>query len=457
MTPTAVVRPRRPATAPRPPADARTGALVAPRNAAPLRLTAEPLAIVLLLGFMGFIFVGTSPLSDGDLAERAQGDRLDQLLVIALFGLSGIVLTMRWRVALDLVRLTWPIWLVVGWCCLSVLWSDYPGITLRRSALLLMLTAISLAIVTGIGPTRRLLAIMVAVALGVILANLAATVLAPGYAFDVNGIRGIHSSKNSAGFVTLIATLIGVGWVVGAQKTRDFAVGGVTVLLGLFFLAITQSKTSLGLAVLGVAMGLPMLVAWRASAALGFALLAAVLVAGVGGVFAAAAAGWGQAEVFDLLVGDPTFTGRTEIWAFAVDEAAFAPLLGVGYGAFWDVGALNDPVLRAPMGSWLSQVEVGIINQAHSGYLDLWLQLGLPMAAVAVLAVALGLIKAFVLATDGTTDPVKRGLFVTACLTLGVFLIHNLMESSLFNRSLMLGNFIVLLIFATAAGWRERR
>jgi exopolysaccharide production protein ExoQ len=88
-------------------------------------------------------------------------------------------------------------------------------------------------------------------------------------------------------------------------------------------------------------------------------------------------------EVFDLdisivslhLFGDPTFTGRTSIWAFALDMIERRPLLGWGYQSYWLVGPDAPSVLEAP--GWVAEMP-----NAHNGYLDTILETGLLGLAV---------------------------------------------------------------------------
>ena len=41
-------------------------------------------------------------------------------------------------------------------------------------------------------------------------------------------------------------------------------------------------------------------------------------------------------RVTGVLGRDPTLTGRTEIWRFAIKSIASRPFLGYGYDVFWD-------------------------------------------------------------------------------------------------------------------------
>jgi O-antigen ligase len=65
---------------------------------------------------------------------------------------------------------------------------------------------------------------------------------------------------------------------------------------------------------------------------------------------------------------DITLTGRTGIWTDVYAAANSNPLLGVGFGGFW-IGRIANIPWNAHM-TW-------VLGQAHSGYVDNYLQLGL--------------------------------------------------------------------------------
>jgi exopolysaccharide production protein ExoQ len=72
------------------------------------------------------------------------------------------------------------------------------------------------------------------------------------------------------------------------------------------------------------------------------------------------------ASVAPLLGRDATLTGRTDIWRILVPMQPNA-MLGAGYESFW----IGDRLAAI----WKS--EVGSINEAHNGYLQVYLNIGL--------------------------------------------------------------------------------
>ena len=64
---------------------------------------------------------------------------------------------------------------------------------------------------------------------------------------------------------------------------------------------------------------------------------------------------------------DPTLTDRTTIWAFLLGMHT-NPLIGTGYESFW----------LGPRLQWFWQeAGVGHLNEAHNGYLEVYLNLGI--------------------------------------------------------------------------------
>src|SRR5262249_21893292 len=66
---------------------------------------------------------------------------------------------------------------------------------------------------------------------------------------------------------------------------------------------------------------------------------------------------------------DATLTGRTALWYLVADAIAYRPWFGYGYGAFW-LGATGESASIWSALSWQPA-------EAHNGFLDLGLQLGL--------------------------------------------------------------------------------
>jgi O-antigen ligase len=158
------------------------------------------------------------------------------------------------------------------------------------------------------------------------------------------------------------------------------------------------------------------------------------------------------AALLPLILEDTSFTGRDELWAFVGRVVQERFWLGHGYGAFWDVGVGADPLLRIDPGSWLGDVETGIINQAHNGYLELWLHIGLPATILATGVILVALCKALYFYAAATRLKGTRAAFAFLAVMLLVYILHNLTEASLFMRGIFLFNVMLPVLFVVARG-----
>jgi O-antigen ligase len=74
-----------------------------------------------------------------------------------------------------------------------------------------------------------------------------------------------------------------------------------------------------------------------------------------------------QGQLASAVGKDPTLTDRTKIWAFLLSMHT-NPLIGTGYQTFW----------LGPRLHWFwTMAHLGALNEAHNGYLEVYLELGL--------------------------------------------------------------------------------
>lgn len=392
--------------------------------------------------------VGLSPMSEGDAASRAAGGNTLELPATFIpLALAMIIMLRRWRTTLILLLKTWPIWLLLGWFVISAFWTDYPGISLRRSIGTTLFAVGCFGVAVGAARLSQLLEILFWCLLFVIALNFAAFLLDPGFAVTIEGVRGIHSQKNVAGIVTMLAALVGIGWLLARPRPMRWLIGAAMVLIAILFLVLTESKTSMALTLVGIAM-LPLLTVGSrlrpGAAIVGTIIIASAVVLLILLVFGL---GLDLEATADDMGADLTFTGRTDLWAFMMQEILQRPFLGHGYGAFWDVGLDNDPLQRASGGSWLLYVEPGYINQAHHGYLDLWAQAGLPAMILGTWIFLSLIISALRLVFSRNLAGGERQMALFCVIFFVLFLVHNFMESSLWARGQMLASISILLAF----------
>jgi exopolysaccharide production protein ExoQ len=219
------------------------------------------------------------------------------------------------------------------------------------------------------------------------------------------GYGGYFLDKNASGQFAAIAFLLALHQVLYRGLRR--ALGMIVVVIAGIVLYLTNSKTSIGFGFLA-----PFLAGFtlmtrkmmRISPAIVVFIIITLL------VFFRDQVGW---HVFN----DPTFSARTLIWDFVTYEIGRRPLLGWGYQSFWLIGADSPAIFEAP--GW-----VKTMPNAHNGYLDTVLEMGL---------VGLALLVIFIMTTlhaigrVADRDPTRAWLM----LSLAIFIIfHNLLETS---------------------------
>jgi O-antigen ligase len=126
---------------------------------------------------------------------------------------------------------------------------------------------------------------------------------------------------------------------------------------------------------------------------------------------------------------DATLTGRTELWEDLLIMGQRHPLLGAGYGGFW----------TRTNGAELKQRHFWGPHQAHNGYIEIWLQLGL----VGLLLFALVIGHALYGVAPFFRKDFEHGRF--RLILLLITLLHNYSEAG-FPRPTHLVWFVFLLV-----------
>ncbi len=281
---------------------------------------------------------------------------------------------------------TWPLGLCAGWLGVTVLASIEPSLSIRRAMLLAIAAMLSAGLLVVARSPRQFALTLGGSALVILLASYAAVALVPNLAihsgFDVNsdpshpGLwRGIFPHKNEAGAAMVILVIVGL--YVAAAASR--VLGWLVVLLAAGFLVAAGSKTALLLAPVILAITALCRV-FRGTLSRTLLLLGPVVVfslVSIGSVVVPAIQ-----DRLGAVMTDATFTGRNEIWAFALDNILIRPLRGWGYGAFW----MTERTMYAGSEqlSW-----VNTANHAHNAYLDTALMMGLPGLVLTLVAVML--------------------------------------------------------------------
>jgi O-antigen ligase len=350
-------------------------------------------------------------LRNPDIANGASG-RL-ALYYISFAGLAAValLLTAAWD-APSLKTLLTPLHLCfVGWMLINIAFSESRELSLQRFVLTASVTVLAV-LLPLLPPTRRsfnwcfggaALVLLALCYLGILLAPQLAThtgadITEPQLAGDW---RGTFGHKNVASPVMSMLVYLGIY----LTSVGSFIMGpAITVLAGVF-LIFTGGKTSTVLCL--IIYGLASLVYVTRSLWLKRMICFVPLVA-MNLLTVGSAASPGLAAVTGRLVADPTFTGRSDIWGFALSAVAEKPLLGHGYAAFWDEAAQRQTAKGA---EWAVSAA-----HSHNSYLDLAVTIGLPGLLLCILIFVAAPLRDFQVAQDNSRSRPLAKLFLTIWL-----------------------------------------
>jgi O-antigen ligase len=377
--------------------------------------------------------------------SRDDGRPLEALVYLSLI-VAGVMVLLRRSVSWGTVvaQNGWLVALYVFWLT-TVLWSDYPLITLKRFTKDLGNIVMVLILLTERDAATAARATLVrcayiCVPLSVVLIRYYPGLgrMYVGYHGDVPMYVGVTLHKNSLGILAVVSVLA-LTWdllarlrVGGRPVLSTMSAAHALVLLGsCYLLVIADSATALLSVLLGGAvLGLLALPALRRS----FWILEL-------GTLYALVGLWIASPVFDLktvvlnaLGRDATLTSRVDIWDTVLLHAD-NPIVGAGFNTFWAGERLL--ALHEPLG--------GII-QAHNGYLETYLNGGFVALGLVVLVLASAYRRLRQRLSPGRLEAhVRFTLFLIA-------LIHNVTEASFHTPSLFW--FVTLLAIVTYDPWQ---
>lgn len=299
----------------------------------------------------------------------------------------------------------------------SAAWALDPLLSLKRLVMQVCIAGSVLFSVLALDRPRSALEPIFWLFAGVIAINVAVVVSTPPGPI---GHEGIYAQKNTLGAVAAMA-IIFFGW----RTSTGGLVGRFAALIGiaccLFLLIESQSKTSAALVVLVPILTLAIAVFCHPlRMAGGLVVVASAILFWIMWTVYAANTGTSAQEVFGAVTGDPTLTGRTEIWAFSADYVRNAPLLGYGFQSFWNIGPASPNLAEAP--SFIAKMP-----NSHNGYVDMALQLGFAGLAIFLLLV-------FALANETgrlLRQDTRLGALMIALLVFCI--LHNFLETQWFE------------------------
>jgi exopolysaccharide production protein ExoQ len=363
------------------------------------------------------MWLGISPGAGIDV--QLDGSPVDRISYTVLLVAGICVLVPRGRRAVTFLKANWPIVIYFLYCLASLFWSDYPGLALKHWIKATGDVVMILIVLTDEQPVAALRRLFSRVGFILIPVSLLFIKYYPNLGRNYDSWSGMQMSvglslnKNMLGVITFVL-LIGTVWRVVAllrseempsHRRRHLLAQGMLLGLGIYLLMFANSGTSTVSFVLGAGLLLATSLRFfrRNAAAVHVLVLALVLIFG----FLLTLGGMGS--MAHTLGRNSNLTGRTDIWA-AVIPLAPNPLVGAGFEGFW-----LSPQVRARLWDIFPNLP---LNEAHNGYIEVYLELGWIGVALVALLLLDGYrraVKAF------RREPVLGGLLIAYVVSVMVY------------------------------------
>ncbi|QCI68143.1 O-antigen ligase family protein [Phreatobacter stygius] len=230
--------------------------------------------------------------------------------------------------------------------------------------------------------------------------------------------RGVFGHKNLAGGV--FSTMVFIG--IFAARIGLVVPGMTLACLAGLFVVLSAAKSSIIIVVLTllVSTACAGIKSTFGRALMVFTPLVVLLCLGVGSVISPAIG-----SIVSALPFDASFTGRTDVWAFALEKFAEKPVTGYGFLSFWSLESTK-------FGIEDNEQWAGSASNGHNGFLDTALNLGVIGLVLTVIVLVIQPFRNDLKARRQGADPIMTTLF----FQLWLFSIYlSCMESFLFSRT----------------------
>jgi exopolysaccharide production protein ExoQ len=273
---------------------------------------------------------------------------------------------------------------LLAFMAISIIWSDYPFVSFKRYIKVIGSIVMALVVLTNERPMDAFFTVL----RRCLYIHLPMSILCVKYfreigvAYDWSGSgqmwQGISTSKNTLGQVAMLGVLyffteVRRQWPTLRWRNLHFLYLGMSLyLLKGGGESVSMTSVSVSVFAMGIYLRIQSL-RQRIESVGSFVRLVCYTTFGLIALIVTHSIVTFDADsLFGTIITkfgrDITLTDRTFIWDDVYKAAAGNPLLGVGFGGFWIGRMANIP--------W-NQSMTWTLGQAHSGYIDTYLQVGL--------------------------------------------------------------------------------
>src|SRR2546429_6232185 len=358
-----------------------------------------------------------------------EGSPLDRSVYLFLIGVALWILAKRsfkWR---ETFASNAVLTLFLVFALTSILWSDFPFVTFKRWIRDLGMYLMLLVVLSERRPAEAISIVIRRLSYVLVIFSVVLIKYYPELSIFYDSWTGVPeyvgatTSKNMLGIMCLLSGLFYFWDTMGRwgerrdrQSRQLLFVNLALIAMTLWLLRLSQSATSQGSLMIGCFIIAVVRSKWaKVNARRVIVLIPVGLVAYLALEFVFDF----STIVAELFGRDPTLHGRTGIWN-TVLALQPNPLLGAGYQSFWLGGRLAAV--------W-SNLDTDFLNEAHNGYLEIYLNLGL----VGICLLVLFMISSYRTACRQLTTSLNFAPLTMGLWTVIVF--YNITESA-FGTSL---------------------
>jgi O-antigen ligase len=338
-------------------------------------------------------------LGDAQLRDAATGNETIAYLAFSCLAVLAIGLAIRDNVP-GLMTLISPGFIVFGgWIAMSVVLSSDPGTSMRRVVATLLVAAVTASLMLLPKNQTEMARWLGISALGLLAVCYLGVLIVPHLsvhlASDLQEQQLAGDWRGSFGHKNVAAGMMAMLLFIGIYVLRSGAWMAGTAILALssVFLLNTTGKSSLALCALVLVLSslTPRVRSPWLRAIILLTPLVLLNVFSVGTVMSDT-----LAELVSKLPFDASFTGRTDVWTFAIQALQLRPITGYGFEAFWGGSEMRN----LPEGmEWTATAA-----HSHNGYLDTALGIGLPGLALLIVVLVIAPLRNFHVADRSGND-----------------------------------------------------
>lgn len=373
-----------------------------------------------------------------DLEAYQEGNALDRNFLLLFIVLSTVVLLRRRLPWGEILRKNRIIFYFMLFCLVSILWSEFPFVAFKRFFKFSGLMIIVLVVLSERSPGEATLAILRRMSYLIICLSALFVRYFPEYGryyhiwtYEV-GYSGACVYKNQLGVACIIAAMVFLWGLLHETGGKTRLLKSITfwsylfmLALTLYLLSIANSATATFCVVVGAAiiLGTSLPSAKNRPSTVGNWVLGTMVFAAMLEI------AFNIKDKIALALGrEPSLTGRLPLWNILLGMEN-NPLLGTGYESFWTIDRLT----------YIWSLGYTAL-QAHNGYIDTYLNLGLAGVAF-FLALIISHFKNVVreFSRDYSLGQLKLAFFM-------IFVLYNYTEAAFPRLGLLLLIFFMFMI-----------